>query len=351
MNKTATSRSTTFYRRRLTLVLSIFLFLAAMNPLLAQASPECQGRLFNPISDVNWNNMFPVTIAGMTISSGSNSNPSIMHMPAVCTCPGSFGIPTPGLGVTYWEPTYVAEVAREPGCLSTLGGVRALPSSFRRMASEQRDGTEAQAGDEVTRMQVHWYIYPVFAVLNMMSTLTCAATSGFNLADLTPIDPTWQDDAWGAVYNPEGIMFANVMGTLSCVPDAVASSFGKPMDNLFWCSGSQGMVYPLTGNSQSYTSPQGGNMHILAKYVAKKHRMAGLLVTIGPGARCNSLYSPFWLKSQYRLDPIAPNPLNRTVVFGMSEFRWGLAPPANNAVRTDSAYLVWVGRQCCLQFF
>jgi conjugal transfer pilus assembly protein TraU len=53
------------------------------------------------------------------------------------------------------------------------------------------------------------------------------------------------------------------------------------------------------------------------------------------------------IRSQYRIDPVAPVASNQTAVLGMSEFRWGMLPPANTAVRTDSAFLIWVGKQCC----
>ena len=79
----------------------------------------------------------------------------------------------------------------------------------------------------------------------------------------------------------------------------------------------------------------------------RKTRMAGLLSTIGPWAECQSVYMPNMIRSQYRIDPVAPVASNQTAVLGMSEFRWGMMPPANTAVRTDSAYMIWVGKQCC----
>ena len=70
-------------------------------------SAACRGEIFNPINDANWNNMFPVTVAG--ISMGGGSNPSLMHMDSICLCPGPYGIDMPGIGMTFWEPTFLAE--------------------------------------------------------------------------------------------------------------------------------------------------------------------------------------------------------------------------------------------------
>ena len=43
---------------------------ATASPLTGSAA--CQGEVFNPINDPNWNNMFPVTVAGISMGGGSN---------------------------------------------------------------------------------------------------------------------------------------------------------------------------------------------------------------------------------------------------------------------------------------
>ena len=315
----------------------------------AQTSPisgsaACQGTIFNPITDTNWNNMFPVTFMG--VSTGGGSNPPLMSMDPICMCPGPYGVPMPGLGVTYWEPTYLAEVARTPGCMSTLGGVSVLPG-YDRLTSGQSYGSGRDDGS-VTRMQVHWYMYPAFAVLSMMSSVPCMNPSGINLADLTEVDPFWQDDTWGVIASPEAALFSNHIGALSCIADAVASTAGRPIDLMFWCMGSQGVIYPLTGNSNTHSSPMGGNLHVLGKYMTNRTRIGGLMTTIGPWAECQAIWMPNMIRSQYRIDPVAPISSSRTAIFGASEFRWGMAPALNTAVRTDSAHVIWVGKQCCL---
>lgn len=310
------------------------------------AGGPCRGEVFDPVSDPNWNNMFPITIAGAESGSGkATPKPPLMHMDPVCTCPGMAGASTPGVGMTYWEPTYLAEVATTPGCMSTLGGKETI-DGYDRLASTQSYGTTGTRGN-VTNMQIHWWVYPLFASLNMMSSLGCMNTSGYNLGDMTEVDPTWQDSAWSSVANPESGLFANIAGIMSCIPDAVSSSFGMPLDTNFWCQGGQGVVYPLVGWGQSHNTAAGGNLHILGKYMQRKTREAGLLATIGPWAQCTSMYLPNWIKSQYRIDPVAPVPSNRTVVLGMPDWIWSMAPPTNTATRTDSAFLVWVGKQCC----
>lgn len=376
-------------------------------PALA-VDPACHGKVFNPVTDPNWNDFFPVTIMGLTMgggggsssnnsgsgsasgggassggtssggsssggssgsgSSGSGSSvqqgiegsianatgqtgdPPTMHEPAVCTCPDAFGLPYIGIGITYWMPAYIAEVEREPGCLATLGGLSILPS-YRMEASEQSRGQGSDQGDQSSRMQVNWYHYPIFKVLEMFTSYFCHSSSDrFALAYMTPIDPTWQNDLWGAIFNPEGILFANPLGQAACAVDAVASSFYYPIDALFWCAGTWGSIYPLSGTAPDDNSAQSSNGLILSKFIARESRIGALLGTVTDYNKCSPHYTPVWIKTQFRVDPIGPVTTHGAPIYvGKSEFLWGLLPPANYPTHESSSYLIWNGTQCCMK--
>lgn len=322
------------------LYVGIFISLFCSMSVNAVCPPQ---KMFNPVSDMNWNNMFPITIAGVKV--GSNMNPPAMYEPPVCLCPGRlFGTPTPGVGITYWEPLFIAEIAQDAGCMSTIGGVSML-SSYGLLSA----GYESHR--EFNRLQVHWYEYPVFAIIEMFSDMGCFSSSGFALGYMTELDSAHQNDLWAARLSPEIALFANQVAVLSCIPDAIASSLYFPIDPLYWCAGATGTVMPFSGSTISFTSSQKGNLNVLYRFMAKMHRIMMLNNTIGPQALCFSSPAPIWIKSQYRIDPITPIPINRdTMVIGQSEMRWGLAPPANYATREDSAFLIWVGKQCCARF-
>ncbi len=324
-----------------TLAIRLVVLLATLSTTHGYAAALCEGEWFDPINDLNWNNSFPITVGG--VKTGGNSDPPLMSMPAVCSCPNPMtGTEVPGIGMTYWEPNYLVEIAKTPGCSTTMGGVELL-SGYEHLTSEKTGGEAASP-----LRQVHWFNYPVFAVLNVISGLGCMNLSGFSLAELTEVDSTWGDDLWAASAMPEGTIFGNILGQLSCIPDAIASAVGFPLDLLYWCVGNQGVVYPLTGRSQNYIDPPSGNMHILGKYMQRKTRQIGLLATIGPWAECNSVYLPVWLKSQYRVNPVAPVPIKGSpIVFGETEFLWAMMPPSNTAKRRDNAFVIWVGKQCC----
>ena len=52
--------------------------LATASPLTGSAA--CQGEVFNPINDPNWNNMFPVTVAGISMGGGRGGTHSRLHV-------------------------------------------------------------------------------------------------------------------------------------------------------------------------------------------------------------------------------------------------------------------------------
>jgi len=254
----------------------------------------------------------------------------------------------PGVGITFWEPLYVAEVQRKPGCYGSLGGKTLLGGYEMQEAEQQRNDLDDGNSTNMTRMQVHWFVYPVFELLELFKESSCMASSGFALAYSTELDPTHQNDLWGAIYSPEGELFGTPVAQMACSVDAVASTVAFPIDALFWCLGTAGSLYPMTGNSQDLNSNQTSNMALLGKFIAKMHRMTMLYATIGPQSICFAWPSPFIIKSQYRINPIYPvRSAGRPIYLGQSEFRWGLWPPSNYATRESTSYMIWQGQQCC----
>lgn len=296
----------------------------------------CNGRIFNPITDLNWNNAFPITVGGISGTSGPN-NPPLHRMPAICKCG-----PKPGVGVTYWEPRFVAEVARTAGCLSTVGGVDILGPSAKFLSSEVE-----RNGNSTSRLQLHWFDYPVMAAMDVASSYAgCVSLPEFKLATPTEIDPLWNNEIGAALNDPESLLFANPLALLSCIPDAMASMANFPLDMLFWCAGSQGVVYPLMGRGQTNAKAgPSGNLHMVEKYIARETKLGKLLATIGPTAQCSQSYMPTWIKSQYRIDLIYPIASNDEIVIGKPGVMWDAAK--NTAPITENAFMIWRGRQCC----
>ena len=328
-------------------VLFVVIGLASLASNMTMANPlmGCQGRFFNPITDANWNDMFPISVAGVKM--GTNIDPPWMYVPPLCVCPGIFGIPSPGIGITFWEPLYVVEIEKSPGCLSTLGGIQILPN-YAQLGSEK---VNVDSGGHTNRMQVHEYQYPIFAMLDIIKGLACKTTSGFQVAWITEPDFLWQGGPWSAVLSPEAALFSNPLAQAACGADAAATEAAFPIDFLFWCAGQWGSTYPLDGNAQNGNSDWTTNGQVLSKFLARQMRLGLIWQTIGPTAICFSHPNPVWIKSQFKVNQIFPVPLKgRSVTIGRSQYQT-LPGVTNYPTHESSAYLIWQGQQCCARLY
>ena len=82
----------------------------------------CSGRMINPITDVCWDCMFPITVGSIPVVPSSRPDTENPSSP-LCTCPA----PPPlflrvGLSIGWWEPSRLADVTMQPYCFPNLGG-------------------------------------------------------------------------------------------------------------------------------------------------------------------------------------------------------------------------------------
>lgn len=101
----------------------------------AHSSPaKCTGSFLNPISEIAWQNVFPVKIATATIIASPEDSSDIAidtSYAPVCTCPA----PPPlmmrvGVPIGYYEPSHLLETVKDPFCFPSLG-TSAPISSYR----------------------------------------------------------------------------------------------------------------------------------------------------------------------------------------------------------------------------
>ncbi len=307
----------------------------------------CKG--FDPaitpiITDTNWNNMFPITIAGVEmLDQDGATNPSRMSSTTPCICPGRlYGYPTPGIMVTFFQPMYIAEIAREPGCMMIMAE-KSLPEFS---ASRSGVSTDANTNGEQKR-QVHWFEFPLFSAINEIKNGMCVHSSNYLGAGyLTEVDDTWQSDGWASVFAPESALFSSPPAHMACAVDAIGAAFNQPVDTLFWCDG-QRLAFPYSGQQNINTSNELANAAILAKFIARNTRLGLLQLSIGGGANCGPTYNPVWSKQQWRIDPIYP--LNagwgRPIVLGKHELLWRTTH--NYTAEEASVFGIWRAVQCC----
>jgi conjugal transfer pilus assembly protein TraU len=329
------------------LVSAVIVFIGSTSLTFAEDG-TCHGRFLNPIAEINWNLILPIKIAGVPFAYGVGSNESPLATTSpMCICPGRlFGYPTPGIMATFHEPLYIEEIARIAGCFSSIGGKRILSGYDMQNMSLDLDASQG----DIARWQVHWYTYPVFKLLKLFQDFACVQSDGgYALAYITELDPTWQNDEWGAVFNPEAILFANPIAQAACIIDAISSTAYLPLDPLFWCAGSWGGVYPFTGNANANSDRLQSAYLVGAKLIAKLSRVGMLWDTVGQWAMCSPVPSAMWIKSQFTIDPVYPMVKEGIgVPIGAAPIVYLTAPPQSYPMFENVTNVIFQQQQCCM---
>ncbi|MCD9046897.1 TraU family protein [Luteimonas sp. MHLX1A] len=255
------------------------------------------------VSDLCWGCIFPISIAG---SGRGRTMPENIASP-VCTCPSALlmGTPTPGISFGMWKPTHLVETVREPGCFPSigtevdLGGVQGL----------MHGGGRKEDANETGYHSTHVYTFPVSAILDMITSALCTSSSSYDvdLVSISEIDPTHSDAELSMVINPEAVLFANPVAQAVCIADAAAASTYKPLLFAFWCMGSWGNNYPLTGYSNTRSQVQGASLNG-TRAVATMHKRGLASLHYGDSAVCSSHPYPTFPKQQYRWQVMYPMP-------------------------------------------
>ncbi|BFD46164.1 MAG: hypothetical protein DMENIID0002_08100 [Rickettsia endosymbiont of Sergentomyia squamirostris] len=119
--------------------LSILLLVAIFMPFSVSASITCKGHFVNPITDICWSCILPISIgnvinigSGVTPKKRDTKNPSS----PICLCTKA-NVPVPGITIGFWEPVRLIDVTRTPYCMTNLGGI-SLGSNSKRTSSFNR---------------------------------------------------------------------------------------------------------------------------------------------------------------------------------------------------------------------
>jgi conjugal transfer pilus assembly protein TraU len=307
----------------------------------ASAGAVCAGSFLNPITDVCWHCILPIKLGGVTVMPGDPDTLDLSNLPA-CACPSPAG-PRPGIPYSFWEPARYIETVKDPYCFPSLGVGLTNPSP-----GFLGGGVKKPSFGHSTFAQAHYFIFPVWAMVEIAVNSVCVENTGFDVAYITEVDPLWNDDLVMAMIEPESILFANPVAQLACVADAVSSNIGLPLSPLFWCMGSWGSAYPITGHHASADYVQ-GNASIAAKTIYKMGRELLLLDTAV--ALCAAVPTPIWIKQNYRLQLAKPVRDYMCHPIGRSGMLWeyGKNPPWGAAGNSADNFLwmIFRKRSCC----
>jgi conjugal transfer pilus assembly protein TraU len=321
----------------------VLIFLVLTVPLHA-----CSGKFPNIITDICWECIFPIRIGGQKVTQGDDTGGDDRQI--MCICPkGPLKVPTPGLRISFWEPVRMMDVTRTPYCLVNLGGLQLVGGS-----SVKDRGTvsltDGEGGLKNSFWQVHWYVFPVFYLFELLTDFVCVDKMAFDLAYLTEFDPLWNRDEWALLQNPEALVFANPLAQSACAADCAKASTGTGLDTLFWCAGCHGSVYPFTGSVSAHMTGVQATELVGQKFMAMMHRRGLLRAYLGSLNICGPSVCPIIKKSMYRLQLLNPIPSpHQCTPLGRSDFihpRNTQREIIHNSM--NYGYLVWRRRECCL---
>lgn len=285
--------------------------------------------------------MFPLSIAAVPVMHGPMPDAAgpITTVP-ICECPA----PPPlfvriGVPLSMYNPNTVIEAVTDPMCMPSLG--LDLGSLVPAGTLGGTDSAKNSTGVPRSFYQAHKLAFPMMYLLGLFLDSICFQQTDIDIMFLTEVDPSWNEDEIAAYLAPEALLFGNPVVALSCMADAVTAAAFHTLDPLFWCKGSHGMAYPMTGNVQSKSMVE-DSASASENLLYHLHRL-GLGTT--PGL-CFKIPTPIWRKADYRLQIIKPVPHPVGMTIGQTGLMWGMGknPPY---MGDNFVYLIFKKLNCC----
>ncbi len=300
-----------------------------------------QGKFVNPITDVCWGCIFPIHISGANVTPEHKDLVHYKFTP-FCSCAGT--PPKLGIPLAFWEPTALIDVTMTPYKLTAWGGTTISKAGIKKR------GAIANVGDSgrSSFYNVHYYNFPILHWLGILTDFSCLESSEMAVSYLSEFDPFWDDDQWASVLNPEIFLFSNPLAQVACIPDCAASSAGAPMDELFWCAGCMGSLYPFVGHVPHHLGTVQASYLLVHRLLGKLHSL-GMALGFAEDNFCDKALMPRIKKTIYKTQLVQPiaNTKAPCQPLGKSDLFWGSGKSFPYGGE-DFVYLIWTKKHCCL---
>lgn len=316
----------------------------------------CSGRFVNPVSDICWSCLLPITIGGFNIGKGSMPKKRDTKNPSspLCLCTKA-NVPVPGISIGFWEPVRLVDITRTPYCMVNLGGLKLGGGSPNKVSSYARGYGKHHAHRSF--YHVHYYIYPLIYWLELITDFICLEQSTFDVAYISEFDVSWNDEKLQTLLNPESFLFGNAIAQSSCVIDCAAATVSLPRDEMFWCAGCWGNIYPFSGANADHVGGIQSSSLYATRIIAKMHRLGLAKETsndentslTGGGKLCRKSRAMKIKKSQYKLQLVNP----KSTSSGLGCWPVGLSDLLYSSFKEypesgqDFGYLIFRKVNCC----
>lgn len=308
----------------------------------------------NPVTDICWSCAFPLRLSGLGVLTLGQEDNGTSDTGVVCNCGTNVGVP---LG--FWEPVRTIEIAREPYCFPSLGGMKLdidinIDTNGLIGVREGAHGRTRKdsGGQALSFYQAHWYINPIWFWLEVLTDHPCIESGVFDLAYFTEVDPLWHDSKKTFLINPESVLFSNVIAQLACPFDCVLATAGFPSNEIFWCAGCQGNMFPLDGWVAVHQGGVRASSLLVSRMLMKMHREGLIFSGSGKKGMCGIYWDPIMDKRDYKTQLVYPVPATKKIFgkccqpIGRTTMHWqpGKEIPI---VGEDFAYQIFRKRDCC----
>jgi len=313
----------------------------------AADDPTCVGKFPNPITDVCWSCSFPLTIGAATVFSMDQENNKSSPNNPVCACGG--GIPRVGVSTGFWEPARIAEIVRRPYCFVSLGGIKIDPGID---APNHAQSAHKEAKPKSAFYQVHWYTAPLMFWLELLLDENCLEKGTFDVAYFTEVDPLWADSLTSFIINPDVALYANPIAQAVCAADCIAATAGFPRNELYWCAGCQGSIYPLTGWVGNHIAGVRSAELLMQRFTNKAHRQGMIWAGAGDDGLCNLYPQIVMDKTNYKAQMLYPIPATQKISgkccqpYGRTTAIWGSGKEYPYKGE-DFSFQIFRKRDCC----
>ena len=332
--------------------LALIISLLFMSTSIAEA--VCKGSIINPITDVRWKCMFPISLGGVSAAEipFPEAKDAIISDKAlsgaispVCTCMD----PLPRVGITFSMNNVfrIVETVKDPLCFPTLG-MQIGSGPFGRAGA---DGGRRDLS-KTTFNYTHMISFVPTQALNLFIDSLCVqaseAYSPLSVLNISEFDPTAKSSEMSLIIFPESVLFANPVAQAYCMVDSALTVFEMTDPIGFWCVGGHS-VFPMSNHSVEAAEYVDAAAINASKYLFKMSRTGMLLSCFGSQALCSCVPTFIWNKQEFRLQ--LAKPLSSTFCFrlGKASLLWNV--PNRNPVLVEGAdnlvFMVWRRRDCC----
>lgn len=331
-------------------IIGKYFFFAAIyfgSVISAIADPNCTGKFPNPITDYCWSCVFPISIGGKSVAGGDQEeNKTSKTDTSFCACTNP---PKIGMKMGFWEPARLVDITRTPYCFVGLGGVS---MDFGIDAPRHAQTGKSDARSPSAFYHAHWYTNPLMFWLEVLLDNFCLERGTFDVAYVTELDPLWADSEMSFIINPDIALWSNPVAQAACALDCIAATSGFGRDELMWCDGCQGSLFPLNGWVGSKVGGVQASSLIAARMTAKLHRELLMWSASGEEGQCSYYPQPVMSKSNYKYSMTYPIPQTKKIAgkccqpFGRTTALWGSGReyPVKGE---DYAYQIFRKRDCC----